>query len=227
MPPEDVFARHPAEEDRLEGAEEPRRGQRSRASPRSLRRCCERRARVAERQPGPLREVSVLGGAVAGEIAASELGERALPVDPRLRTEPVAHERVRVLPADHRPSHDQPAQRREHQDVDECLALRRDAGAVEAVAELDPRQRPVVRDRTRDGLHSPLRLRRRDALLRQAPRIPGEERRRRQRVQPPVVLAADEVERPAVEPRHDERAVIRERAVHLGRGDASGAGADG
>ena len=65
-----------------------------------------------------------------------------------------------------------------------------------------------------------------DALLRQPPRVAGEQRRRRQRVQPRVVLAAHEVQRPAVEPRDDERAVLGQRAVDVGGRQPGGPRAD-
>ena len=46
--------------------------------------------------------------------------------------------------------------------------------------------------------------------------LAGEQRRRGQGVQPGVVLGADEVQRSAVEPRDQERALVRERPVDVG-----------
>ncbi len=48
-----------------------------------------------------------------------------------------------------------------------------------------------------------------------------------QLVQPPIVLAADQVQRPAVEPGDDQRPVFCQRAIHIGRGQPAGPGADG
>ena len=60
----------------------------------------------------------------------------------------------------------------------------------------------------------------------QPARIPDEERRRCKRLQQPVILAADEVERAAVQPRDQQGALNRERPVHILGRQAAGACAD-
>src|SRR5262249_54253652 len=52
--------------------------------------------------------------------------------------------------------------------------------------------------------------------LLETPRVAGEERRRRERVQPPVVLGADEVQRAAVQPADHERPLVGQRVVEAG-----------
>ncbi len=84
-------------------------------------------ARVAERQPGPLRQVAILGGPVAGEVPARQLGQSRVPVDGGRLSEPVPDEDVRVLLPVDRPAHDRAAQRREKEHVHERLALGADA----------------------------------------------------------------------------------------------------
>ena len=76
----------------------------------------------------------------------------------------------------------------------------------------------------RDGL---VRVRRRDALLGQPPGVGKGQPRREQRLQPPVVLAADQVQGAAVQPGDQQRAVLRQRPVHVGRGQPGRAHPDG
>ena len=102
----------------------------------------------------------------------------------------------------------------------------RDAGRVEPLAQLRAGQRALLGERPLDRLDAALGLRRRDPLLGQPPGVAGEQRRRRQRLQPGVVLAADQVQGAAVEPGDQQRALLAQRPVDVGGAEALGAGAD-
>ncbi len=159
---------------------------------------------------------------MTGEVPPRELGERQVAVDGRRLAEPVADERVGMLAAAHRPAHGDAADAREEEQVHERLPPRRDAGPVEPLAELEPRERPVGREAPLDRRDGTVGGPRRDLLQREPPRDRGAERRRRQRLEPRVVLAADEVERAAVQPREHERALVGQLAVDV-RGREPGA----
>jgi len=65
------------------------------------------------------------------------------------------------------------------------------------------------------------------AELRQPPRVAGEKGRRRQRVEPPVILPTDEVQRSAVQPTDDDGAFVGERAVEVRCDQPAGARPNG
>ena len=113
-------------------------------------------ARVAQRHPRPLREVALVRRSVSREVPPRQLRERRVAVNRRRIAQPVPHERVRVLPPGHRPAHREAAQRREQQHVDERLPARRHVGGVEPLAQLRPRQRPLVGERPLDDLDAAL-----------------------------------------------------------------------
>ena len=96
----------------------------------------------------------------------------------------------------------------------------------EALPKLRTGERPFRGERPLDHVHAAVSKRRRDSLLGQTTRVSGEERRCRQGVQPRVVLAADEVQRAAVEPRDQERALVGESAVDVGGGESGRPGAN-
>jgi hypothetical protein len=110
--------------------------------------------------------------------------------------------------------------------VHERLPGGRHAGALEPLAELGARERPVGRERPLDRLDAALGRALADALLAQPARAAGELARRREGMEPGVVLGADEMEGAAVQPVDDERAVVVERAVDVGRRQAARAGAN-
>jgi hypothetical protein len=164
----------------------------------------ERPARVPERDARPGREVLRRGGSVPGEVAAGQSLERLRTVEAgRRRAEPGRGRRERVLRTDHRPAHDVSAQARRDEDVDERLPGRRYAGAVESATQLFPGLR-AFRDRLGDDGDTPIGLRRADALLLEAARVPGRQPRCRQELHPPVVLRRHQVERPPVQPADDQ-----------------------
>src|SRR5665811_271843 len=72
-----------------------------------------------------------------------------------------------------------------------------------------------IRDRTR-----------RNSLLSKASGVARDQLRRRELLQPPVVLGPYEVEGAAVQPGDDQRAVV-ELAVHVGRRESGGTAPDG
>ena len=90
---------------------------------------------VTERQAGPSREILILRGAMPGQVTAGKFRERDVTIHRRRFTEPIPHEDKRVLPARHWTAHDQPANRRERQEMYECLSLRADAGGRDHIAE--------------------------------------------------------------------------------------------
>ena len=165
-------------------------------------------------------------GAVAAEIPPGELRECLVPVDGRRLPEPVACEDVCVRATDHRPADDEAAEGREHEQVHQGLAMRGHVSPGDALAEQLARQRALVRERPLDRANAALGLGRRHTLLTEAARVPGEEGRRRQRVQPRVVLAADEMERAAIQPRDQKGALLGQGSIDVGSGEAGRPRAD-
>ncbi len=114
---------------------------------------------VAQRQPGPLGEVTLAGGRVSREEPACQLGQRRVTVEGTgpepggRRAEPVADPDERVLAAGHRPADDQAADRRARESVHERLALRPDPGRGDHVAELGAGERAVRGESRVDELH--------------------------------------------------------------------------
>ncbi len=95
------------------------------------------------------------------------------------------------------------------------------------MAELAAAERTVLGERPRDQPHGPVTSGRADAELREPPGARGKARRGRQRVQPGVVLAGDQVQRAAVQPRDHERAIDGQRTIDVGRAEPAGPGANG
>src|SRR5205823_11014429 len=93
------------------------------------------------------------------------------------------------------------------------------------LAELEPGER-AIGEGALDRADAALGVCRRDAFLLEASRVAGEKARSRQRVQPGVVLAAHEVQRPPVQPGDEERAVLGERTVDVRGAEAGGPRAD-
>src|SRR5437764_9690257 len=174
---EEPLPRRPAEENRLEGAEELRRRDRRRGRTAGqvdeavfalgqLRRDRgECRAGVAQWEARPSGEIAVARRALSREVAARELSKCAVAIDGTGLAEPVADEHVGMLPADHGPADDQAAKGAQHQEVHERLALRRYAGAVDLVAQLRACERPFFRQPALDHANAALRLLGRHALL--------------------------------------------------------------
>ena len=119
------------------------------------------------------------------------------------------------------------AEAREHQEMHERLACRRDARAIDVFAQLVAAQRPLVRQRAFDRLEPAFRSARIHARLLETPRVAGEELRCRERVQPPVVLSPDEVQGATVQPADHERAVVRQSTVDVGGREAARARTNG
>jgi hypothetical protein len=179
-------------------------------------------ARVALGQPAPVREIGLGRRTERREVTARELGQRRVAVDAlRRRADPVLGADVRVLSADERPADGDALVAGGEREVDERLTF--DAGALD---ELGAGERPVVRQCAADRLDRALRLARLDAVELQPSLDGGGLRRRGQRDEPVHVLGADEVQRAAVDPRHDEGPVVQ-RCVHVLRGQPRYARAEG
>ena len=71
-----------------------------------------------------------------GQVTASKLRERDLTIHWRRFTEPIAREHKSMPSSDDWTAHDQAANRRQHQQVNQRLSLRADTGARNTVAEL-------------------------------------------------------------------------------------------
>jgi hypothetical protein len=99
-------------------------------------------------------------------------------------------------------------------------------GPGDALAQLDASERPIVGQRPLDHRDPALRRARIDPLLSQPPGAGGEELRRRQRLQPRIVLAGDQVQRAAAQPSNDERAIRGQAPVDVSGGQANGPGSD-
>ena len=125
-----------------------------------------------------------------------------------------------MLPADHRPANRDAAETGQQQHVHERLAIGRHVRRTDPLAQLHPCQRTVGLERPLDHGNAALGRGLRDTLLRQPPGVAGEERRRRQRLQPRIVLTADEMQRAAVQCRDQQRAVLGQRPVDIGGGQA-------
>ncbi len=231
--------RHPPVQDRVEVAEQPRRGGRDRRAVRQVdeapagrhglvRDRRESRAGVAEGQLRPHREVAVRRRPVRGEVAAGQPLQRRSAVE-RLgrRAEPLLREDHAVLAVAHRPADQAVPQGRGEQHVHERLPGGRHPGGVERAAQLLPRPRPVLRDLGDHRRDAALREHGVDPLLLQAPRRLGRELRGREVVQPPEVLGGHEVQGSAVQPRDDEAAPLGERRVDVRGDDAPGPRAHG
>jgi hypothetical protein len=158
---------------------------------------------------------------MSGQISARQSGECFPAVErSRRRSEPRRNRNIRVLVANHRPAPHLTAQARRKQQVHQRLPRRRDTSRVEPVAKLRSCLRALRRHRLRDQGDPALGLRDAHAFLPETPLVPGGQLRRRQGVEPPVVLRGDEVERAAVQPRDDQRPLGAERAVDVGRKQA-------
>ncbi len=174
-------------------------------------------ARVAQRQLRPLGEVALIRGPVTGEVATGELGESTVAVDLRTFTEPVGDEREGMLAVDHRPSDDEPVERRPEQHMDHRLPAPRNPGPLEHRADLSPGLRPIVAKRSDERGDPASGGRGADALLRQPTVARAPELRSGQGVQQRLVLGGDQVKCPPVDPRDHERALDGERVVHRRR----------
>ena len=181
------------------------------------------RAGVAQRQAAPGGEVGGRGGAVGGQVAARELGQRGVALGARelghrRGAEPVAREREGVAAVLAQRAEDgDPAQRGQHEQVRRGLALGADALGGDALGQLGAGERAGVGQRPFDDRHRALGVLGRHALLRQPPATRRQARGRRERQQPRVVVAAHQVQRAAHEPRDDHRALVGERRVDVAR----------
>ena len=191
----------------------------------------QRGARVAQREAAPGGEVGGRRGSVAGEVAARELGQRGIAIELPVGGAAPSQSRVSAkawLPSSRSgPSTAMPAQGGEHQQVHDRLALGADAVGGDPLGELGARERPVFGERALDDLHRALGVVGRHALLPQAPAVRRQARGRGERQQPPIVVAPDEVQRAAHQPRDHHGALVGERGIDVAGGEAGRARAQG
>ena len=176
---------------------------------------------VGETQPGPRGQIPVGGRAVPPQVPPRQLGPRRVEIDGGEGPEPLPHQDITLLGTDHRTPHDEPVDAGPKQDVDQRLSRGRDAGALEGGTEVLPGERAVRAEAAHDHLQRPLRRVSAHPAFGQAPPVRDARRRPRQRVQPRVVDRPDEMQRPPVEPGHQERTVTQ-RGIHRRPGEARG-----
>ena len=121
-----------------------------------------------------------------------------------------------MLAPDQRTAKRDAAQAGEHEEMDERLSGGRDAHCLHASANLVTGQRSLLRQRTLNCRDPALGCAGRDAGLSEAADVACEERRRRQLVQSPVVLASDELQGAAVQPADHQRPLLGESAIDIG-----------
>ncbi len=109
------------------------------------------------------------------------------------------------------------AKRRRPEHVDQCLARGRDAGRVQHGPQLGAGARPVSLHLRGDRLHAEVSLTLAHALLRQPASVGNHMLRGDQRMQPPVVLRAHQMQGAPVEPGDEQRPPIAERRIEVGR----------
>jgi hypothetical protein len=137
---------------------------------------------------------------VAGEVATGQLCQGAVAIHGPGRAQPVVDERIAVLAADHRSADGDATEAGADEQVHQCLSGGGHARGGDALTELRAGEWALVGQRALDRVHAALGGLRRDALLGQTPSVRGEQRWCGQRLQPRVVLAADEMQRAAAEP---------------------------
>ena len=176
----------PAEQQRLERAQQQWRRQRGSRSPRvgwqlgqavrSLDRAAPGQAEPGIGQPDarPLGEVTVGCRGMPGKISPGQFAERRLAAHPRRRyAQPVPGQYEGLVPPGHRAAHDQAPDAGQRQDAHHRLTFGPHPGSGDPLAQLRAGQRAVGGQRGQHGGHRPLRILRRHALLCQPTRVPG------------------------------------------------------
>jgi len=107
--------------------------------------------------------------------------------------------------------------------VNQSLSLRRNAGGLEPLAQLLPCQRSLLGQGFLDRRHGALAELGCDSLLAQAAAAGAEQRWGSQQLQPGIVLAVHKVQRAAVEPGDQQRALLAQGPVEIGDAEALGA----
>ena len=166
-------------------------------------------ASVSQRHARPPGQVAIAGRGVADQVAARQLGQGLVAVHGRrLGAEPVAGENVGMLLADHRAADENPPHAGAEAEVRERLARGREPLPLQPLAQLSARQGALVRQRPLDPRQRPLAHLGRDPFDAEPAGALVDQRRSRHRVQPGVVLAAHQLQRAAVEPGDQQRALL-------------------
>ena len=162
---------------------------------------------------------------MGAQVAARELRQRGVAIRRALRgAQPVARQREALPAVTHGAEHHLAAGGGEREQVRQDLALDPDPRGGQPLAQRAARERPFRGERAHDDRLRGLRV---AAQLREPAAVGRRAERRRERVQPRVVVRRDEVQRAAHQPAGDERAVVRERSVDRGRRARGAAGAQG
>jgi hypothetical protein len=154
---------------------------------------------------------------VTAQVAAGEFRQRAIAIHINPVPEPICDQGIRVFTPDHRAAHRNPFKACTHQQVDQRLALSAHPGSRDPFSELHPGERAVLGERPRDDVDAPFGGSGVDSLLSQTPGVGRRQRRRRERMKPAVVLAADQMQRPTVEPSDEKRSIDGQRPVDVCR----------
>jgi hypothetical protein len=156
---------------------------------------------------------------VPGQIAPCQLAKSALRIYRDQFAEPIAHECKRLHSSDHRATHDQASKRRQGQQVDERLPSNDHSCRNQTLAESVALERAFFCQRSYDRRNAAFGGVSRDSLLSQTSGVGGCQLGRRQSVEPWIVLCADQVKGSSVEPRDQQRAVLRQPGVYLAGGE--------
>ena len=156
---------------------------------------------------------------MAGEEAPGQFSQRSAAVHGRRLTQPVGDSHVRMRAVDHRAPHDVAQETRPEEQVDQRLAGGRHTGGRQYLAELVPILRTVRGERADDHFDGAISIGGSHTLLFQPAGVHRLLGRRGERVQPPVVVRGDQVERAPVEPRDHHRPILGQGAVDIGSGE--------
>ena len=163
--------------------------------------------------PGPLGEVAICCRCVAAQVAPPQLRQRLVPIHRRKSREPVLEQDERLLAADNGSTYAHTPQRRKEQNVRDGLAQYWHSRHFQFRPELRTSGRSLAQP-VPDNRNCALGLRLIHSFLPKSGSVAAGELRRGQRVQPREVLAAHQVQRPAVEPAHDKLA-LGQGSVHV------------
>ena len=161
------------------------------------------------------------------QVATGELGERTITINRTRLAKPVTNEHERVLPTHRWSTDDQPSNRRQREQVNECLSLRTDASGRDPFSQSVTVERALVGQRPLHHSDTALGCIPRYSLLGEPPGVRRLEPRRRQRLEPGIVVATDKVQGSAVQPSDKQRAGVRQLRVHVRGGQARAPRTDG
>ncbi len=176
----------------------------------------QRRPEVGHREPRPPAEILHRRRAVAVEVAADELHDRLVPVEPAAaRRDPLVEQRVRLLLPPPPAAADQPPELGVHQQVRHALTAGIELPPVEDLGELVAGEPIPALEGRRDHLLATREGARVEAELPEPARVALQHARAAQREQPADVVRGDEVPGGPEHVGPHDRAV-RDRPVDVG-----------